>query len=92
MSRPIKINCYQCEIEGRKNSVLGDDPFFPFCSQECKEKWGLSHFKGRKIGSRFKTIKDCQQKLKELGEMARQRRIKNGGDIDSTYEQAKIVF
>jgi hypothetical protein len=80
-----KTLCYECK---EKQAVVGE--VFPFCSVECKEKWGESHYKNGPRRSRYRTIEEIQKKIKEI---QLERREKNRADgSDQTYEIAKSIF
>lgn len=58
--KPTEIKCYECQTV----TVLGGTQFFPFCSQECKEKYAAKHFEPSP--HKYKTIEECQRRLMEM--------------------------
>ena len=67
------VGCYVCEKE-----VGTENPFFPFCSGVCKEKWKSENPVPNKVGQgKYKTIQDCQRRIAEL----RERKNNPGGAV-----------
>jgi endogenous inhibitor of DNA gyrase (YacG/DUF329 family) len=54
------VDCYQCEFN---KSV---EEFWPFCSEGCKKEYANSHYIRKE--HKYQTIKQCQDRLKELKE------------------------
>ena len=52
------VDCYQC---GFNKSV---EEFWPFCSEGCKKEYAKNHY--IKTEHKYQTIKQCQDRLKEL--------------------------
>lgn len=94
--------CYYCKEAHNINDTIKinfavSGPLFPFCCEDHKNKWGDSHFGVRPTGPKYKTIEECQQKLREWGEEARRRRlqkmaIEDPFGQDDLYETTKEIF
>ena len=99
MEEVSRTECYQCRKDHPdapaevKQALSG--PLFPFCSQECKDKWGVENFgKVKNQEHKYKTIEECQKRIMEwrdekYGKKPAPVPIEEGGDI---YDVAKMIF
>lgn len=81
---PSTRDCYMCSRQ-----VTGGDLLFPFCSEECKERYWEHRDKRFNVKPKL-SIAQIQERLKEMGEKAR----KNYKPTTSTdvYDIAKEIF
>lgn len=59
MEDKITTICYQC-----KDNKAVSGPVFPFCSEECKKKWGDEHYGKGFAGKKVYTIEQIQEKVR----------------------------
>jgi len=92
------IDCYQCRIDHKdspteiKQAFSG--PLFPFCSQECKDKYGIENFgQIKNTEHKFHSIEECQKRIMQWKEEKYGKKIEpvqeEGKDI---YDVAKMIF
>lgn len=87
-NKVTKINCYVCEKE-----AFGDNGFFPFCSQKCKDEWNKDRVEIRE--KKKWTIPEIQSRLLEMGREASkkitipEKKIDGG---DQLFDVAKMIF
>lgn len=99
MEEVTRIDCYQCREDHKtspteiKQAVSG--PLFPFCSLECKDKWGLRNFgQVKNKEHKYKTIEECQQRLEEirLEKFGQKKQIEDDNQPKDLYDVAKMIF
>ena len=97
----MAVDCYQCRETAEKNQTPGFpvnqsvDEFFPFCSDKCKEEWGVNHFGPKQQKRKTKSIEECQRIIltewKKRAEEERKLKIKSSENKD-TYDVAMEIF